>query len=156
MALFPLTAHAVAQIGRFKTSGLIAWLLWLFVYIIFLIGFRNRLVVMIQWAWSYVTVDRGARLITDILKEPLVETDADTTMPAATWPTNYPTSCEVSPRARGEENSTIRLTDRATLVLSCRVGKMRLEDLAMESRKVDSTAVDHQTNPQAANQRRWR
>jgi len=95
-------------------------------YIIFLIGFRNRLVVMIQWAWSYVTFDRGARLITDILKEPLVEIDADTTMPAATWPTNYPTSWEVSPRARGEENSTIRLTDRSTLVLSCRVGKMRL------------------------------
>ena len=154
MALFPFTAHAVAQIARFKTSGLIEWLLWLFVYIIFLIGFRNRLVVMIQWAWSYVTFDRGARLITDILKEPLVETDADITMPAATWPTNNPTSCEVSPRARGEENSTIRLTDRSTLVLSCRVGKMRLEDLAMESRKVDSTAVDHQTNPQAAPGRR--
>jgi|GEM_PF-3590100 len=102
----PFTAHAVAQIGRFKTSGLIAWLLWLFVHIIFLIGFRNRLVVMIQWAWSYVTFDRGARLITETLKEPLVETDADTTTPAATWPTNYPTSCEVSPRARGEENPT--------------------------------------------------
>ena len=39
-----------------KTSGLIAWLLWLFVHIIFLIGFRNRLVVMIQWAWSYAAV----------------------------------------------------------------------------------------------------
>ena len=108
MALFPFTAHAVAQIGRFKTSGLIAWLLWLFVHIIFLIGFRNRLVVMIQWAWSCVTFDRGARLITEALNEPLVKRDADTTTPAATWPTNYPTSCEVSPRARGEENPTYR------------------------------------------------
>jgi NADH dehydrogenase len=57
-------AAAVAQIGRLKFSGLVAWLLWLFVHILFLIGFRNRLLVMIQWAWSYVTYDRGARLIT--------------------------------------------------------------------------------------------
>ena len=67
---------AVAQIGRFKAHGFLAWILWLFVHILFLIGFRNRLVVMIQWAWSYVTFDRGARLITETLKEPLVETGA--------------------------------------------------------------------------------
>ena len=66
---------AVAKIGRFKTSGFLAWLLWLFVHILFLIGFRNRLIVMIQWAWSYLTFDRGARLITAPLKEPLVEVD---------------------------------------------------------------------------------
>jgi NADH dehydrogenase len=63
---------AVAQIGRLKTSGFVAWILWLFVHIMFLIGFRNRLVVMIQWAWSYVTFDRGARLITEPIKAPLV------------------------------------------------------------------------------------
>jgi NADH dehydrogenase len=63
---------AVARIGRFKTSGILAWLLWLFVHIVFLIGFRNRLIVMVQWAWSYLTFDRGARLITEPLKEPLV------------------------------------------------------------------------------------
>ncbi len=63
---------AVAHIGRFKTSGYLAWLLWLFVHILFLIGFRNRLIVMVQWAWSYITFDRGARLITEPLKEPLV------------------------------------------------------------------------------------
>ncbi len=57
-------AAAVAQIGRFQFSGLPAWLLWLFVHIVFLIGFRNRLLVLIQWAWSYLTYDRGARLIT--------------------------------------------------------------------------------------------
>lgn len=56
----------VAQIGRLHASGYPAWLLWLFVHIYFLIGFRNRLVVMIQWAWSYITFDRGARLITEI------------------------------------------------------------------------------------------
>jgi NADH dehydrogenase len=65
---------AVAQIGRFKAHGFVAWVLWLFVHILFLIGFRNRLVVMIQWAWSYFTFDRGARLITETLKKPLVET----------------------------------------------------------------------------------
>ncbi len=50
---------AVAQIGRFRAHGFVAWVLWLFVHILFLIGFRNRLIVMIQWAWSYVTFDRG-------------------------------------------------------------------------------------------------
>jgi NADH:ubiquinone reductase (H+-translocating) len=57
-------AAAVAQIGRVHISGFVAWLAWLFVHIFFLIGFRNRLLVMIQWAWSYVTYERGARLIT--------------------------------------------------------------------------------------------
>jgi NADH:ubiquinone reductase (H+-translocating) len=55
---------AVAQFGRIHISGFIAWLSWLFVHIFFLIGFRNRLLVFIQWAWSYVTYERGARLIT--------------------------------------------------------------------------------------------
>lgn len=57
-------AAAVAEIGGLKMRGLLAWLTWLFVHILFLIGFRNRLVVMIQWAWSYLTWQRGARLIT--------------------------------------------------------------------------------------------
>lgn len=57
-------AAAVAQFGRIHISGFIAWLSWLFVHILFLIGFRNRLIVMIQWAWSYFTYERGARLIT--------------------------------------------------------------------------------------------
>ena len=50
--------------ARIHISGFIAWLSWLFVHILFLIGFRNRLLVFIQWAWSYVTYERGARLIT--------------------------------------------------------------------------------------------
>lgn len=57
-------AAAVAQFGRIHISGFVAWLSWLFVHILFLIGFRNRLLVFIQWAWSYVTYERGARLIT--------------------------------------------------------------------------------------------
>lgn len=57
-------AAAVAQFGRIHISGFLAWLSWLFVHILFLIGFRNRLLVFIQWAWSYFTYERGARLIT--------------------------------------------------------------------------------------------
>lgn len=57
-------AAGVAHLGKLKFSGLPAWLLWLFIHIFFLIGFRNRVLVMLQWAWSYVTYDRGARLIT--------------------------------------------------------------------------------------------
>jgi len=57
-------AAAVAQFGRIHISGFVAWLSWLFIHIFFLIGFRNRLLVFIQWAWSYVTYERGARLIT--------------------------------------------------------------------------------------------
>ena len=71
-------AAAVAQFRKLHISGYLAWLAWLFVHIFFLIGFRNRLIVMIQWAWSYFTYERGVRLITgdqtlpgwtDLLKE---------------------------------------------------------------------------------------
>jgi NADH:ubiquinone reductase (H+-translocating) len=57
-------AAAIAQFGKLHISGYFAWLAWLFVHVFFLIGFRNRLIVMIQWAWSYLTYERGARLIT--------------------------------------------------------------------------------------------
>ncbi len=57
-------AAAIAQFGRVHISGYFAWLAWLFIHILFLIGFRNRLIVMISWAWSYITFKRGARLIT--------------------------------------------------------------------------------------------
>jgi len=57
-------AAAVAEFGQIHISGFLAWLSWLFVHIFFLIGFQNRLLVFIQWAWSYVTYERGARLIT--------------------------------------------------------------------------------------------
>ena len=57
-------ASAVADFERFTMKGLPAWLAWLFVHIFNLIGFRNRLVVMVQWAWAYITYQRGIRLIT--------------------------------------------------------------------------------------------
>jgi NADH dehydrogenase len=56
--------RAVADIWKLHFAGFLAWVIWTFVHIFFLIGFRNRLLVMIQWAWSYLTHGRGARLIT--------------------------------------------------------------------------------------------
>lgn len=55
---------AVVQVGNIAFGGTIAWLAWLFVHLYYLIGIRNRLMVFIQWAWSYVTFRKGARLIT--------------------------------------------------------------------------------------------
>jgi NADH:ubiquinone reductase (H+-translocating) len=54
---------AVGDIKRFKLKGLIAWLMWMAIHLFFLAGFRNRLVVFINWFWSYVTYDKGTRLI---------------------------------------------------------------------------------------------
>jgi len=55
---------AVADFGWIRLHGTLAWLLWGLVHISFLIGFRNRLIVMLDWLWSYVTFQSGARLIT--------------------------------------------------------------------------------------------
>jgi NADH dehydrogenase len=57
-------AAAVAEIRGLHLSGLVAWLAWLVVHIFFLIGFQNRTLVLVQWAWSYLSYERGARLIT--------------------------------------------------------------------------------------------
>src|SRR5205814_4323269 len=57
-------SRAIVQIGRFHASGFIAWLAWLVLHISVLIGFRNRLSVMVSWIYSYVLVRRGSRLIT--------------------------------------------------------------------------------------------
>jgi NADH dehydrogenase len=55
---------AVADLRFLHLSGLFAWLAWLFVHLIFLVGFRSRLAVLFQWAWAYFSFDKGARLIT--------------------------------------------------------------------------------------------
>jgi NADH:ubiquinone reductase (H+-translocating) len=55
---------AIAQIGKLHLSGLIAWLMWLFVHLMYLVGFRNRILVLIEWGWAYFTYQRSARLIT--------------------------------------------------------------------------------------------
>ncbi|MDQ6891849.1 MAG: NAD(P)/FAD-dependent oxidoreductase [Acidobacteriota bacterium] len=63
-------AAAVAEIAGLRLSGVFAWLVWCFVHIFYLIGFRNRFVVMFEWAWAYTTDHRGARLITGRIDEP--------------------------------------------------------------------------------------
>jgi NADH dehydrogenase len=68
-------SRAIAQVAfptQIKMSGFLAWLAWLFVHVWYLIGFRNRTIVLFEWFWSYVTYKRGARLITPglALKEP--------------------------------------------------------------------------------------
>ncbi|MES3038127.1 MAG: hypothetical protein V4736_09495, partial [Bdellovibrionota bacterium] len=56
---------AVVQVKDVHVTGTIAWLMWLFVHVFYLIGFKNRFSVMFQWAWSYFTYKRGSRLITE-------------------------------------------------------------------------------------------
>lgn len=58
-------SRAVATTGRFKMTGLLAWLAWLFVHVYYLVGFKNRLGVMWTWVWSYLFATRGVRLITE-------------------------------------------------------------------------------------------
>jgi NADH dehydrogenase len=54
---------AVVHFGRLRLSGLLAWWFWLFIHIFFLIGFRNRVIVLINWAWAYWSYQRHARII---------------------------------------------------------------------------------------------
>jgi NADH dehydrogenase len=58
--------HAVADFGKVHLSGFLAWVLWSVAHVYFLIGFRRRLIVALHWAWSYITFQRGTRLITGL------------------------------------------------------------------------------------------
>jgi NADH dehydrogenase len=60
---------AVAEMGRFRFTGYFAWLIWLFIHLMQLVTFQNRVLVLTQWAWNYVTRDRSARLITAVPEE---------------------------------------------------------------------------------------
>jgi NADH dehydrogenase len=62
---------AIVALGRFRFKGFAAWVFWSIVHIYFLIGLRNRIVVALNWLWSYVTFERGARLITGVDAEDL-------------------------------------------------------------------------------------
>jgi NADH dehydrogenase len=76
--------QAVADIWKLHFGGFLAWLTWIFVHIFFLIGFRNRIMVLLQWAWSYVTYSRGARLIIGATNTP------GTSLPPVGVPTPSP------------------------------------------------------------------
>jgi NADH dehydrogenase len=65
-------AAAVADLGWVRLSGYLAWLAWLFIHILYLVGFENRVQVVLQWAWNYYTRNRSARLITHETARPLV------------------------------------------------------------------------------------
>jgi NADH dehydrogenase len=62
-------AAAIADLGWLKVTGYPAWLLWLFIHLMYLVEYDNRLIVFIQWAWNYFTRKRGARLITYRVEE---------------------------------------------------------------------------------------
>ena len=62
-------AAAVADLRGLHLSGFTAWLIWLFVHLMYLVGFRNRLLVFVQWMWNYCTYRRGVRLIVDHSKQ---------------------------------------------------------------------------------------
>ena len=90
---------AVAVIGKAQFTGFFAWLMWLFVHVMALVGFRNRLAVIFSWAWSYVTFNRGSRLITRKVPPTLLAYDDDdapaagarqTTGDGSTAPTSKP------------------------------------------------------------------
>jgi NADH:ubiquinone reductase (H+-translocating) len=83
---------AVGQIGRLRLSGMVAWLAWIFVHIAYLIGFRNRVAVLLEWFWSYLTFERGARLITD----PTGRLGAGPEQPSEEAPTEVPPSPTIS------------------------------------------------------------
>jgi NADH dehydrogenase len=58
-------SRAIAERGHLRLTGRVAWLTWLFVHVFYLIGFRNRAVVLSQWAWNYIFSRRESRLITE-------------------------------------------------------------------------------------------
>jgi NADH dehydrogenase len=62
-------AAAVALIGGVKLSGFLAWLSWLFIHLLYLAEFDNRILVFLQWMWNYFTYRRGVRLIVDDRRE---------------------------------------------------------------------------------------
>lgn len=68
---------AVADLGRFRFSGFVAWVLWVFVHINYLIAFDTKIIVLFQWAWNYVTRQRGARLITGANPLPQLHSRSD-------------------------------------------------------------------------------
>jgi NADH dehydrogenase len=57
-------SHAVVESGKIRLTGKLAWLAWLFIHILYLARFENRILVLFQWFWNYVTRNRTARLIT--------------------------------------------------------------------------------------------
>ena len=94
-------SRAIAEARGIKMHGFIAWLAWLFIHIWYLIGFRNRLAVLLNWTWSYLSYKRGARLITSTGWHPHLE--AVSAEPAQS--TRSPLATELPPLARAQPPS---------------------------------------------------
>jgi NADH dehydrogenase len=97
--------RAVVEIGRFRVTGFIAWLIWSVAHIYFLIGFRNRLAVALNWIWNYLTFQRGARLITGV---------TGSRMPAAPAVEPEPSDLLVSPGGARLPEEGLAAKDRAS------------------------------------------
>jgi NADH dehydrogenase len=67
----------VVDLGKLKVSGLLAWWFWLVMHVFFLIGFRNRLVVLLNWWWAYWSYQRAARIILGASREPAEARDGE-------------------------------------------------------------------------------
>jgi NADH dehydrogenase len=101
-------SRAVAMVDRMHLSGFIAWLAWLFVHIFYLIGFKNRVVVMFTWAWSYLTYKRGARLVVGYAAPRGLPEARDPPAPSAAR-----SSTEEGPGPDRPEAEAVRTPDRA-------------------------------------------
>ena len=85
---------AIAQLAGLKFRGFIAWMMWLFLHVFFLIGFRNRFAVIFEWFWAYLTRERSARLITgdaEDLQDALKFLEGRTPVPAGKPKTKHKT-----------------------------------------------------------------
>lgn len=92
-------SKAIAELAGLKFKGFIAWLMWLFLHVFFLIGFRNRFAVLFEWFWAYLTRERSARLITG---------DADEMQNAKRFLDARPadTAATIKPKAKAHKHTT--------------------------------------------------
>jgi NADH dehydrogenase len=103
-------SHAVAQFGRIRISGVLAWLLWSLAHVYFLIGFRNRILVAVNWAWSYLTFQRGTRLITGLsgsrpsMPIPIADVYGDRREPAFSSASRRPDTAHRAVAAQGAQH----------------------------------------------------
>jgi NADH dehydrogenase len=100
--------RAVMQKGSFRSAGMFAWLVWLLVHIYFLSGFKNRLFVLIQWSWSYLTFARGTRLIVEKEWRSFKKREDAPAAEAAAAPVPAPPSAALEPALSAKAPESIR------------------------------------------------
>ena len=95
-------SFGIVEMGSLRLSGLLAWVMWLVVHIVYLIGFRNRLLVLFQWAWAYMTYQRSARLITGEPTAALPSAPGPTPLRSTTG-TSHLCSADIAREAAGRD-----------------------------------------------------